>query len=811
MNTKIFSILILLLLTASCVKQDHNNPFDSQCPKELWTPTDFKATLEGITVKLTWNQTENRISGFKLTKKVDTGTESALTNQSKDANQLTDASLTGGKVHVYTLVAYAGNNQSNVVTAQITPTFLATVTTASANSITANSAILGGTITTDGGAAITERGICWATTANPTTAANKLAIGTGNGSFSNTIPGLLPSTLYYFRAYATNSVGTAYGNEVTATALAALPTLTTTALSAVTSTMATSGGNITYEGISAVTARGVCWSTTPNPTISNPKTTDGTGSGTFTSSITGFLPGTAYYVRAYATNSGGTAYGNEVTATTLVALPTIITAALSSVTSTTATSGGNITYEGISAVTARGVCWSTTPNPTTSNPKTTDGTGPGTFTSSINGLLPGTTYYVRAYATNGVGTVYGNELTATITAILPVITTAAATSLSMTSVTIGGTITTDGGSTVVARGVCWSTTQNPTIANSKTTDGTGLGTFVSSVTGLSPATTYYISAYATNGVGTAYGTPVTILTEPPVPDVILTTTAISALTATTATSGGNISNNSGYAVTVRGVCWATTQNPTIANSLTNDGSGSGVFTSNISGLLPSTTYYIRAYATNFLKTAYGTQVSFTTSSTSGSTVTDIDGNVYNTVTIGTQVWMVENLKTTKYRNGDPIPNVTVDATWGGLTTGAYCWYNNDAATYKATYGALYNWYAVADSRNIAPAGWHVPTDAEWTTLTTYLGGENVAGDKLKEVGTAHWITTNTGVTNISGFTALPGGYRNMGIGNYSFWWSSTENFAAATIWIRKMYISYSNVAREDWPKNEGFYVRCLRD
>jgi hypothetical protein len=323
MDTKIFSILILLMFVVSCVKQDHNNPFDSQCPKELWTPTDFKSTLEGTTVKLTWTQSENRISGFKLTKKVDTGTETALTNQSKDANQLTDASLTGGKVHVYTLVAYAGNNQSNVVMAQITPTFLATVTTVAATSITANSAVLGGSITTDGGAAITERGICWATTANPTTAANKLAIGTGSGTFSNTIPGLSPSTTYYFRAYAINSLGTAYGNEVTATMLSALPTLTTTVVSAITPTTATSGGNITYEGISSVTARGVCWSTTQNPTTANSKTTDGTGSGTFTSLLTGLTPGTQYYVRAYATNGTGTGYGNEQVFTSTAPVLTI--------------------------------------------------------------------------------------------------------------------------------------------------------------------------------------------------------------------------------------------------------------------------------------------------------------------------------------------------------------------------------------------------------------------------------------------------------------------------------------------------------
>ena len=196
-------------------------------------------------------------------------------------------------------------------------------------------------------------------------------------------------------------------------------------------------------------------------------------------------------------------------------------------------------------------------------------------------------------------------------------------------------------------------------------------------------------------------------------------------------------------------------------------------------------------------------------------MTDIDGNVYNTVTIGTQVWMVENLKTTKYRNGDMIANVTFDATWVASNTGSYCWYNNDAATYKATYGALYNWYAVADSRNIAPAGWHVATDAEWTTLTTFLGGESVAGGKLKETGTSHWLSPNTGTTNSSGFTAFPGGLRYSNgafgsVGYYGYWWTSTE-FSTTNTWYRYMSYYYSYAYGGYDSKYFGFSVRCLQD
>jgi uncharacterized protein (TIGR02145 family) len=202
------------------------------------------------------------------------------------------------------------------------------------------------------------------------------------------------------------------------------------------------------------------------------------------------------------------------------------------------------------------------------------------------------------------------------------------------------------------------------------------------------------------------------------------------------------------------------------------------------------------------------------SSNSGGSIKDADGNVYHTVTIGTQVWMVENLKTTTYNDGSPITPVTDNNVWGTLTTPAYCWYNNDADTYKNTYGALYNWYAV-NTGKLCPAGWHVPSDAEWNTLVTYLGGDSVAGGKLKEAGTAHWVTPNTGATNSSGFTALPAGshYSNGSFyynGKYGWWWSTTES-SATKVW--HMYVDYNTatISRTDAAKAIGFSVRCIKD
>jgi uncharacterized protein (TIGR02145 family) len=182
------------------------------------------------------------------------------------------------------------------------------------------------------------------------------------------------------------------------------------------------------------------------------------------------------------------------------------------------------------------------------------------------------------------------------------------------------------------------------------------------------------------------------------------------------------------------------------------------------------------------------------------------------ITIGTQVWMLKNLDVATYRNGDPIPQVTDAAEWAALTTGAWCWYNN-APAQGATYGKLYNWYAVNDSRGLAPAGWHVPTDAEWTTLTEYLGGEAVAGGKMREVGMAHWCCPDTGADNSSGFTALPGGDRGYGGTFYGltyvgFWWSSTE-YSATGAWLRGL--GGMSTTRSVSGKKDGFSVRCVRD
>jgi len=196
-------------------------------------------------------------------------------------------------------------------------------------------------------------------------------------------------------------------------------------------------------------------------------------------------------------------------------------------------------------------------------------------------------------------------------------------------------------------------------------------------------------------------------------------------------------------------------------------------------------------------------------------IKDYDGNFYSTVKIGDQVWMAENLKTTHYANGDAIPDGTGVGNISGETEPKYWFAYNDDPNNVSTYGRLYTWYTITDSRNICPVGWHVSTDAEWTTMQTYLGGSSLAGGKIKENGTTHWSAPNTGATNESGFSALPSSYRRRngefyGMKNYGNWWSSTE-FTSSLAWSWALYHDGAFIARHDSDKKYGFAVRCIKD
>ena len=247
------------------------------------------------------------------------------------------------------------------------------------------------------------------------------------------------------------------------------PILTTGEATLIAQNTTKSGGNITSDNGFEVTARGVCWSLNPNPTVNDSLTIDAAGTGAFISSIKNLLANTNYYVRAYATNKKGTGYGPQVTFKTLpTVLPEVTTTAITDIHATTAISGGNITFNGGSTITARGICWSMTPNPTIANDKTLVGSATGVFISNLSNLQTGKTYYVKAYATNSAGTAYGSQISFT-TLSTPIVTTLSISYKTTTIATSGSTVISDGGTLVTARGVCWSE-RIPTIADSITKD-----------------------------------------------------------------------------------------------------------------------------------------------------------------------------------------------------------------------------------------------------------------------------------------------------------------------------------------------------
>lgn len=503
-------------------------------------------------------------------------------------------------------------------------------------------------------------------------------------------------------------------------------------------------------------------------------------------------------------------------------LPSITTKQVSLISSSSIVTGGDITSDGGAEVIARGVAYGTNQLPTLDDRFTIDGSGTGEYTSTLAGLNSDTQYNVRAYATNNIGTSYGNSFSFKTSAILPVITLTSVSTVTSNSANSGGNVTSTGGASVTRRGIAFSTSPNPTVFNNTTNDGQGLGVFSSNLTNLSPLTQYYIRAYATNMNGTAYSSQSTFTTLSAGLPILSTTIISNSVTSSGASVLVDITYDGGAPVTSRGLAYGTSPVPTIINgSTTNNGSGTGSFTGTITGLNAQTQYYVRGFATNIVGTGYGNQVTLLTLAPQGcsgvASVTDYDGNTYNTVAIGGQCWTSSNLKVSRYRNGNIISTNLSNTNWTNTTSGAYAIYNNITSN-NSLFGKLYNHYAVTDSRGLCPIGWHVPSDAEWTTLVNHLGGSSVAGGALKSTATnpapQGWNSPNFGASNSSGFTALPGGWRSV-TGSYQDlnslgnWWTSTVSGSDA--WNYNLVNNGMQVIRLATDRNEGQSVRCLRD
>lgn len=516
-----------------------------------------------------------------------------------------------------------------------------------------------------------------------------------------------------------------------------LAEISTTEVSLITEASAQSGGNISSDEGIEVTVRGVCWSISPYPTIADSVTIDASGSGGFTSIVTSLTPNTTYYLRAYATNKYGTAYGLQETFTTKSI--GLTTKEITEVTVNSAKCGGIIDISvDSSKIEARGVCWSTQQNPTIENNKTTDDLGSGEFISALTDLEINTKYYIRIYATYGGSTYYGNELSFKTRDGNVSLTTQEVSSITDNSSMAGGDITDDGGAEVSLRGVCWSTTPNPTTDDSKTTDGSGIGSFTSSVTGLTINSTYYLRAYATNSVGTSYGNQQSFNTLTYTFPTI-TTTPVTNISFTSATFGGDITYDGGSPVTDRGVCWSTSPNPTIADDKTSNSTGTGIYTSDVSGLTKSTKYYVRAYATNIAGTIYGNEVSFTTPSIGA-------GEVLSTST--GRIWMDRNLGATRVATKSADAQAYGDLyQWGrdadghqkrnsGTTSSLSNSNTPGHGNFIVTSSSPFDWRSPQDNdlwqgvngaNNPCPSGFRLPTESEWNVEMQSWSNSNATG------------------------------------------------------------------------------------
>jgi uncharacterized protein (TIGR02145 family) len=682
---------------------------------------------------------------------------------------------------------------------------------------------------------------------------------------------------------------------VRSTASEMLATVSTKEITGITSNTAESGGEVILEGWSGVNLRGVSYSTSPNLDIDFiPTTSDGTGQGNFTSSIPDLTPNTTYFVRAYAINAQGTAYGQEESFTTAMAAPSVVTSTVIDITSSSATVGGEVTDDGGDPITDRGIYYSLLPDAETTGTKLAIGSGTGVFSSSLTSLTQYTIYYVKAYASNSVGTSYGQELSfmtiqigdsyqgGIVAYILQSgdpgfvegetkgfiaaandqgqiqwyngtynTTGATATSLGTGSANTATIIAIQGEEFSYAALLCdeyisdsycdWYLPSQDEL-NKLYLSQTEIGGFVAnyywSSSEYNEGAAWYQSF--SNGEQSVYfgkyhdfytrairsfSSAITISTP------TVTTNPASDITTTTVNVGGNIVDDGGDAITEKGVYYSKFADAELTGTKLAIGSGMGEYSANMTDLSEGTIYYFKAYAKNGVRISYGEEQTFTTEGF----VTDYDENTYNTVRLGDQLWMAENLKVTHYPDGSSIPLVTDNTDWANLadnnTDDAYCFYNNNSSS---EYGALYTYAA---SLNACPAGWHLPSDAEWTELENYLADngynyDGTTGGGLIKIAKAMatmsgWdLSSTTGavgnsdypaICNASSFSSLPGGYRyNDGIGTFGYaggygcWWSSTE-YGSTVSYFRRLGYSVAYVYRDNNYKSNGFSIRCVRD
>jgi len=620
------------------------------------------------------------------------------------------------------------------------------------------------------------------------------------------------------------------------------PSLSTTAVTEISTTTAISGGNITADGGATIISKGVCWDTSDDPTIENNKASENSDLLSFASNITQLSPNTSYYVRAYATNSAGTGYGESVSFKTLGDKPASNGQNASNVTINSATLTGSVNPNFLSTTVTFEYGVTTSYGSTATaleSPLSGDKGENVTVKADLSELTPGTTYHFRIKAENSLGTTYSSDLTFTTLGQVPTAITHDATNLQVRTTTINGSVNPNYLSTNVSFewGTSTSYGNSTTPTQSPVTGSTTVAVSVD-LTGLTPGTTYHFRIVATNELGTTNSSDLTFTTLGQIPTAI--THDATNIQMTTVTINGSVNPN--YLSTTISFEWGTTTNYGNTIILTQSPLSGNIpvdINADLSGLTQGATYHFRIKATNELGTTNSDDIAFTTLTP----ITDIEGNVYNIRSFGTQIWMTENLKTTRYNNGDLIgttstPTLNIDSE----STPKYQWAYDGDESNVLVYGRLYTWYAVTDSRNVCPTGWHSPTDGEWTILTDYLtnngyGFEGSGSDIAKSMAsTSLWPNdvSELGVpgndiasNNSCGFSGLPAGMRDTetggmadGVTMFAFkgavtvWWTSSAYLINADykiVYIRYLGFGSRDLLLESANPSRGFSVRCLKN
>lgn len=478
---------------------------------------------------------------------------------------------------------------------------LPVVATAEITGITGTSAVSGGTITDSQNAGVIKRGVISGSQPNLTVAtAAQTSEGSGPGSYVSNLPGLQPARLYYVRAFAITNSGTAYGEEKSFTTLAGAPVISTTVvnLANITTNSAIVGGQVQYESGSPVSSRGICWSTNPNPSITDSKLTSGTGTGAFSVTITGLNPNTRYYFRAYAVNGIDVGYGNVQNFLTKMPAITVTTLPVSTITQTTAASGGNIINNSNLSITEQGLLWATSPLPIYGYSNYKISTVPGNFTLEMTGLALATTYYVRAYAKSNESIIYGDTISF-ITLKDSYVLTLPVDSILATYVIAGGRVS---DATIKRKGMCWSTDPNPDTLDLKMDASYNPSLTFKCQLAVHPNTVYYTKAWAIINGAIRYGDEVSFKSDDGV--VVLDSIRFVTVDQTSMTLISRMIDHGGSYISVKGFCWSTSPNATVQNNVINTVGGVSDINSTIPVFPAGNTYYIRAFATNQFGTFY---------------------------------------------------------------------------------------------------------------------------------------------------------------------------------------------------------------